>query len=161
LWDNGDVIDLDSSSAPSPARERNTRERPRRNRQRGGAAVEFALVFPILCAVMFGMIDYGWYFYERFSVASAVRDGLRLAVVMSQTATNPDPSTAAINRAMADLTAAGMNPPNNTFTASTSGAYPQKLMTLSANFAFTPLVHFVPLPTNSIKYQMTMMFEQQ
>jgi Flp pilus assembly protein TadG len=159
LWDNGNVIDLDSApprSSSAPAGE--TRSLSRRNRQRGAAAVEFALVFPILCAVMFGIIDYGWFFYQRFTMASAVRDGLRYAVVMSQTA---DYTTAAITRATLDLQNSGMTAPAGTFTVSTSGAYPTKLLTLSGTLAFVPLVHFVPLPTTGIHYQMTMMFEQQ
>jgi Flp pilus assembly protein TadG len=130
--------------------------------QRGGAAVEFALVLPLFCAIVFGTIDYGWYFYQRFSLAAAVRDGLRTGVTINQAVTSPnDCASVAIARAMTDLTAAGMNPPNNTFTTSTAGTSPNKTMTLSGTYAFTPLVHFVPLPTNAMHYQMTMMFEQQ
>jgi Flp pilus assembly protein TadG len=146
----------------SHARRTRLPERPRRNRQRGGAAVEFALVLPIFCAVVFGLIDYGWYFYERFTLAAAIRDGLRYAVTLSQTATNPTPLKAATDRATADMINAGFNVPNGAFSATSNGeASPGTTMTLSGTFTFTPLVNFVPLPTKPMKYQMTMLFEQQ
>lgn len=119
-------------------------------------------MLPIFCAVVFGLIDYGWYFYQRFSLAAAVRDGLRYAVTLSQTATNPTPIKAATDRATADMTAAGFNVPANAFTAVSNGeASPGTTMTVTGTMTFTPLVNFVPLPSKPMKYQMTMLFEQQ
>lgn len=136
----------------------------RRHSQSGGAAVEFALVFPIFCTVMFGMIDYGWYFYQRFSLAAAVRDGIRVGSTVSQSVT-PDPSAVAIDQATKDLTASGMTVLSNTFTTSTSFTTttvpPLKMMTLTGVYTFVPLVNFVPLPAKSMTYSMTMLLEQQ
>ena len=138
------------------------RVKPRRNRQGGGAAVEFAIVLPLFCAIIFGTIDYGWYFYQRFNLSAAVRDGLRLGVTINQNTASPnDCATVAINRATADLQAAGMTVPAGTFTTSTSGSSPSKMMTLTGTHAFTPLVNFVKPPTAPMTYSMTMMFEQQ
>jgi len=44
---------------------------------RGAAAVEFALIVPILLVLVFGMIQYGWYFFAMQSGTSATSDAVR------------------------------------------------------------------------------------
>ena len=51
------------------------------SRDRGAAAVEFALVVPILLAVMFGIVDYGLWFGDSLNVRQGVDEGARRAVV--------------------------------------------------------------------------------
>jgi len=131
----------------------------RRERQRGSAAVEFALVLPLLLTVVFGMAEYGWIFYQQFNLAAAVRDGLRQGVTVSQTAT-PDPRTTAVQRAQANLQTVGIVPASVTLTATYSGSTPTRTMTLSATMAYKKLVGFVPTPP-SLQYAMTMMLEMQ
>lgn len=46
-------------------------------RERGAAAVEFALVVPILLVLVFGIIQYGWYFYAMQAGTSATSDAVR------------------------------------------------------------------------------------
>jgi Flp pilus assembly protein TadG len=122
-------------------------------------------VLPIFCALLFGIIDYAWYFYQRFSLATAVRDGVRVAATVNPNAASPnDYTTLAVARATADLSASGMSAPPGTFTATTgltSGSAPLKTVTLSGTVPFKPLVNFVKLPKSSMTYSMTMMFEQQ
>jgi Flp pilus assembly protein TadG len=48
---------------------------------RGAAAVEFALVVPILLLMLFGMIDYGLFFNNAISVKQGVREAARQGVV--------------------------------------------------------------------------------
>jgi Flp pilus assembly protein TadG len=58
----------------------------RRRDQRGAAAVEFALILPLLLLLVFGVIQYSWYFYAMQSGSSAVGDAARrLAVGNCQT----------------------------------------------------------------------------
>jgi Flp pilus assembly protein TadG len=45
----------------------------------GAAAVEMALVAPLLIAIMFGAMELGYYFYSEHVVVKAVRDGARFA----------------------------------------------------------------------------------
>ncbi|MGZ4595490.1 MAG: TadE family protein [Actinomycetes bacterium] len=53
----------------------------RRSRDSGAAAVEFALVVPILLVLVFGIIDYGLYFSDSLATRSGVREGARQGVV--------------------------------------------------------------------------------
>jgi len=58
----------------------------RRRDQHGAAAVEFALVLIPMLYLIFGLIQYGWYFYAMQSGSSAVGDAARrLAVGNCQT----------------------------------------------------------------------------
>jgi hypothetical protein len=56
------------------------RLRPRR-REDGAAAVEFALVLSVLLYLVFGIIQYGLYFWATNATSSAAREALRMAVV--------------------------------------------------------------------------------
>jgi Flp pilus assembly protein TadG len=131
--------------------------------EKGSAAVEFALVLPLFCAVIFGTIDYGWYFYQRFTLTAAVRDGLRTGVTISQNVASPnDCSTVARTRAAADMVQAGLTAATiSNFSTTTGNSFPTKTMTLTGTYTFTPLVNFVPLPAHGMTYSMTMMYELQ
>ncbi|MBI4901015.1 MAG: pilus assembly protein [Actinobacteria bacterium] len=48
-----------------------------RRRERGAAAVEFALVMPVLVMIMFGIMEFGYAFFIQSSVAGAARVGVR------------------------------------------------------------------------------------
>jgi Flp pilus assembly protein TadG len=53
----------------------------RRSDQRGATTVEFALILLPLCYLLFGLIQYGWYFYAMQSGSSAVGDAARRVAV--------------------------------------------------------------------------------
>lgn len=55
----------------------------RRRDGRGAAAVEFALVMPLLFMLLFGIIQYGLFFNDSLSTRTGVREGARLGVVGS------------------------------------------------------------------------------
>lgn len=50
---------------------------PRRRDTRGAAALEFALVAPILFLLLFGIIDYGYLINRSSMINNAVRDAAR------------------------------------------------------------------------------------
>ncbi len=50
-------------------------------REDGAAAVEFALVTPILFLLVFGIIQYGLYFYDATGTRNGVREAARQGVV--------------------------------------------------------------------------------
>ena len=49
----------------------------RGRRERGAAAVEFALVSPVLLLVIFGLVDVGMMFYTKASLAAGAREAVR------------------------------------------------------------------------------------
>lgn len=53
----------------------------RRRDQRGAAAVEFALVVPLLLLIVFGIVDFGIAFSNFENVRSGTREAARLGVV--------------------------------------------------------------------------------
>jgi len=55
-----------------------------RNR-RGSAAVEMALVAPLLLVILFGSVELGNYFMDQHTLVKAVRDGARFAARQSFT----------------------------------------------------------------------------
>jgi len=72
------------------------------SRSRGAAAVEAALVLPILLLVSFGAIKYGWLFLRAQQITNAARYGARVAIRAEASST--DVTTAIANL----MTAAGM-----------------------------------------------------
>src|SRR3954454_3164613 len=54
---------------------------PRRRADRGASAVEFALLSPLLFALLFGAIDYGLYFADAMTVQQGVSDAARDATL--------------------------------------------------------------------------------
>ena len=59
------------------------RSSPRRRAERGAAAVEFALVSPLVFAVMFGTLSYGLWFNDSLNLRQGLREASRQGVVAS------------------------------------------------------------------------------
>ena len=55
--------------------------RSRRRTEKGAAALEFALVMPVLLVLIFGLIQYGLYFWAYQAGADAARQAARSAAV--------------------------------------------------------------------------------
>lgn len=61
----------------------------RRRPDRGAAAVEFALVVPILFLILFGIIDYGLWFADSIAVRQSSAEGARRASAWPDGASTP------------------------------------------------------------------------
>jgi Flp pilus assembly protein TadG len=83
----------------------------RERSERGAAAVEFALVMPLLFLLVFGIIEFGFIFNKELSVTHSAREGVRVYALNGNAA-------AAVAAAQS---ASGMNPPP-TCTALPGGA---------------------------------------
>ncbi len=53
----------------------------RKDREKGVAVVEFALILPLFLMLLFGTMEAGWLFAQHVEVRNAAREGARLAVV--------------------------------------------------------------------------------
>lgn len=78
-----------------------TRARTRRD-EGGAAALEFALVLPILLLIIFAIISYAYMFSVRQALTQAAAEGARAAAV-AQTGQSATRATAAVNEALSGL----------------------------------------------------------
>jgi len=53
----------------------------RGSREHGAAAVEMALVLPVLLVIVFGIIDFGFLFNAQISLTQATREGVRVGAI--------------------------------------------------------------------------------
>ncbi len=67
------------------------RLRPRFDDQ-GAALVEFGLLAIPLFVILFGIIEFGWAFYQQLDVSHGAREGARIAVVNYKTTAAPGPA---------------------------------------------------------------------
>ena len=68
------------------------------HRQSGASVVEMALLLPVLLTVVFGIVDYGRFFFIRSAVTAAVADAARMAVLPT---TTTEEITQAVEEALA------------------------------------------------------------
>jgi Flp pilus assembly protein TadG len=109
--------------------------KPRTAADRGAAAVELALLLPILLLVVFGIIDFGRALNEQITLTQSAREGVRL-VALGQP--NVDARTKA---AAAPLTGVTV-----TVTGCTAGSTADAVVTTAHTFSFiTPVGQFVAL----------------
>jgi hypothetical protein len=50
--------------------------------EKGAATVEFAIVFPVLILLLFSMVEFGLYLFNRQVIANACREGARAGIVV-------------------------------------------------------------------------------
>jgi len=72
----------------------------RPGRESGAAAVEFALVSPILFALLFGIISYGYMLSFRQGISQGAAEGARAAAVEFNSANQSTVAMAALNRSL-------------------------------------------------------------
>jgi Flp pilus assembly protein TadG len=49
--------------------------------QKGAAVVEFAVILPLLLLILFGIVEFGFIFYDQALLTNASREGARRAIV--------------------------------------------------------------------------------
>ena len=77
--------------------------------EKGAAAVEFALLLPLLMMILFGIIEFGIALHQQSILTNASREGARLGIVQSV----PAITTGQINATIDNyLTGAGIMPGN-------------------------------------------------
>jgi Flp pilus assembly protein TadG len=112
------------------------RDRPAGRSDRGAAAVEFALLLPLLMLLIFGIIDFGRALNAQITITQAAREGARLDAL-------GQPNAAVVSRTQTAAT--GLNLPASgvaeTFVCPTgAGATADAKVTVTYQFSFvTPV----------------------
>ncbi len=132
----------------------------RRSRQ-GATSVEFALIAIAFFAMLFAIMDWGWYFFQRSQFMDAVLDGTRRAVTRSQSDAFLDPANAAVQYTEENLTAYGIDPALTTISASYEGSSPSEVLVVSARMPFTPLLGLWNTLPENVAAEMSMYLELQ
>jgi Flp pilus assembly protein TadG len=108
----------------------------RRRDDRGSAAVEFAIVLPVLLLVIFGILQYGYHYWALETASATAREAARrLAVGTDWTCT------------VSEAQAAASIPATGTVTVTRSSSTPTQGSLVTVTVAFPSLdVGLVPLP---------------
>ena len=118
---------------------------PRKQRDRGAAAVEFALILPILLLLIGGIIDFGNLYYNQIIVSNAARDGARL--VSANPVANPGWTSAQIQaRITAASSPVNVNSTSTSWTCGAAGTNATVTVT-RIGFQWTILGILPALPT--------------
>ena len=119
----------------------------RAGRQRGATAVEFALLFPFLFAVIYGGITYGFVFFLQQRVNFAAQEGVRAAVAL-----NPDDSNYnanlvdTVNQAVLySFSATGAAQPRLSIVPPTAGLQPNTIV-VRVNYDLAGLFPTIMIP---------------
>lgn len=91
--------------------------RAMRRRDRGAAAVEFALVLPVLLVLVLGIVEFGRAYYYQTTVSGAAREGVRVMALENDAAQAT--STTQSNLAAFGVTGAGVSISPSTCTTGT------------------------------------------
>jgi Flp pilus assembly protein TadG len=107
-----------------------------RGRDRGAAAVEFALILPLLVVLVFGITEFGRAYFVQTTLSGAARDGVRvMALQNNQTAARTSVKAAAASLSLTDAqisvlpatcVVSGLTP---AATATVTVTYPLQLLT--------------------------------
>jgi Flp pilus assembly protein TadG len=131
---------------------RSTRPADRgRRRHRGSEVLEMALVMPILLGLIFGMIEFGYFFYLKHNLQSAAREGARVGSTLN--GTDGD----AVAKASAFLTAANL--PSGSFSISSTTSGDKITVTVQATWGQVGILHlpFIPLADDKLVSGVTVM----
>jgi Flp pilus assembly protein TadG len=101
--------------------------------RRAAAAVELAVVTPVLLTMVFGIVEFGWIFTVRQALVTATREGARTAVLPGSTVADVE------GRVVTFLQPMGLNG-YTTQVSTNSGGEPDGTVTVSIPYANITLV---------------------
>ncbi len=112
-----------------------------RNRERGAAAVEFALVLPMLLLMLFMIVEFSIALYDKAVITNASREGARFGVVNAPASVRPSAGaivTTVEAYCASNLISFGPSTPATTVSAPCT-AYGE-LLTVNVNYTYNFLV---------------------
>jgi Flp pilus assembly protein TadG len=106
-------------------------------REDGAAAVEFALLLPLLMMILFGIIEFGFVLYDQEVITNASREGARFGIVIG----DPRPATGQIQNVVDTyLTNAGLDSGNATVSVAGAQGASGTDLTVSVAYPYNFLV---------------------
>ena len=107
---------------------------------RGAAVVEFAIIFPVLAMLLFGVIDFGRAFFLRTNLIAAVREGARSGATLIDACAGSG-TTAIQARVQQYVTSfgGGSVTANVTTPGSCAGGAVTNVVVTISNYTFTPV----------------------
>ncbi|MGH7229998.1 MAG: TadE/TadG family type IV pilus assembly protein [Nitrospiraceae bacterium] len=109
-----------------------------RHDERGAAAVEFAILLPVLMLILFGIIEFGLIMYSREVITNASREGARAGIVQA----TAKPTTGQIQAVVTNyLTGTGVDPNAVTINVAGAGLTAPNTLQVTVNY---PYNFFVP-----------------
>lgn len=106
----------------------------------GNAAIELALILPLLVILLAGILDYGQIYFTRLTMTNAAREGARVGVTLPEA----DAQGAAITTASTYLANAGVD----AAVTATSPSQADPTVTVTVTIVpFEPLIGLVPTPS--------------
>ena len=121
----------------------------------GNNAIEFALLLPVLLTLVFGAIEYSWYFVQYEAVVRAAQVGVRAGSQIKRTA-NPSPQTTAADVAKSTLTTS--QPALGATATATGSVLTNNTVQILLSAPYKPLIKFVPTPA-TVTYTAVMRLE--
>lgn len=127
--------------------------RPAQADRRGNNAIEFALLLPVLLTLVFGALEYSWYFVQYEAVVRAAQVGVRAG---SQIKRSLNPQTTAANVAKSTLTTS--QPALGATATATGSVLTNNTVQIILSAPYKPLIKFVPTPA-TVTYTAVMRLE--
>jgi Flp pilus assembly protein TadG len=127
--------------------------------ERGVAAVEFAIILPVLVMMLMGIIDWGFFFFFSESIVNAAREGARAGAVQEDSGDTESTAQSVAEAYLAGASiAVGTGANQATATASLAGSDLSVTVDMDD---FSGLTGFLapPLIPSSITYTSTMRWE--
>jgi Flp pilus assembly protein TadG len=113
----------------------------RKLNERGAAAVEFALLLPVLLTLLFGIIEFGMIMYGREVITNASREGARAGIVL----VSPKPTAGQITTVATNyLTGTGINLADVTIVVAGEGGASPAMLTVTATYNYPWLIPYIP-----------------
>ena len=113
--------------------------------QKGAAAVEFAIIAPLLFTLIFGIIEFSLLFYDKAVITNASREGARYGILWGTNRPTDAEIVAKVDSYTTNrlITFGAMAPP--TTTISRSGSDPGDALTVTVvyNYDFLLIPNFV------------------
>jgi hypothetical protein len=139
---------MDGSSAPSD-RPTHAAHLDRRS-DRGASAVEFGLVSILLFTVLFGIIQYGLFFWQLQGGAAAAREAARYSAVGNWDCPTLDSETTSRVPAGGSVTVTRTYIPDPTGTGTASSPKTGDDVKITVGFSTVAVGGLVPMPNNGV-----------